>query len=123
MGAGPSSSPSPAPKAGGGGKPLTAAGTPSVNPGGRWSKFKTYSTFQRTKDIWGFGLSFFFKLWAIGQKWSYGKEGKTEAALKAKRAELVGGCGGEWAGGAAAVLGCPCMWACRCTCSQDSTPL
>lgn len=27
-------------------KPTTAAGTPYSNPGGRWSQFKTYSTFQ-----------------------------------------------------------------------------
>lgn len=27
-------------------KPTSAAGTPYANPGGRWSQFKTYSTFQ-----------------------------------------------------------------------------
>lgn len=27
-------------------KPVTAAGTPYSNPGGRWSQFKTYSVFQ-----------------------------------------------------------------------------
>lgn len=48
-------------------KDLSAAGTPYVQPGGQWSKFKTYSTFQRTWDIWRFGLTFFFKLWAINQ--------------------------------------------------------
>lgn len=46
---------------------LTAAGTPYVQPGGQWSRFKTYSTFQRTWDIWRFGLVFFFKLWSINQ--------------------------------------------------------
>ncbi|KAL3637421.1 Protein ACTIVITY OF BC1 COMPLEX KINASE 8, chloroplastic [Castilleja foliolosa] len=33
----------------------------SVAPGGRWNKFKTYSTIQRTMEIWGFVLSFVFK--------------------------------------------------------------
>lgn len=47
--------------------PTTAAGTPYVAPGGRWSQFKSYSTFQRTWDIWRFGLTFFFKLWCINQ--------------------------------------------------------
>lgn len=46
---------------------LSAEGTPYVAPGGRWSQFKTYSTFQRTWDIWRFGLAFFFKLWCINQ--------------------------------------------------------
>ncbi len=47
--------------------PTSAAGTPYVAPGGRWSQFKSYSTFQRTWDIWRFGLTFFFKLWCINQ--------------------------------------------------------
>jgi hypothetical protein len=42
---------------------LSAKGTPYAEPGGRWSQFKTYSTFQRTWEIWSFGLTFFFKLW------------------------------------------------------------
>ncbi|KAI7835637.1 hypothetical protein COHA_010468 [Chlorella ohadii] len=70
-------------------KDLSAAGTPYVQPGGQWSKFKTYSTFQRTWDIWRFGLTFFFKLWAVNQKWSYPKGGMSEAAVSAKRAELA----------------------------------
>ena len=53
-------------------KDLSAAGTPYVQPGGQWSKFKTYSTFQRTWDIWRFGLVFFFKLWAVNQVWAGG---------------------------------------------------
>lgn len=53
----------PAPRA----APTSAAGTPYVAPGGRWSQFKSYSTFQRTWDIWRFGLTFFFKLWCINQ--------------------------------------------------------
>ncbi|KAK6118404.1 hypothetical protein DH2020_047821 [Rehmannia glutinosa] len=43
----------------------------SVAPGGRWSRFKTYSTIQRTLEIWGFVLSFIFKAWLNNQKFSY----------------------------------------------------
>ncbi|MFX9847660.1 hypothetical protein ABTP16_17545, partial [Acinetobacter baumannii] len=40
----------------------------SVAPGGRWSRFKTYSTIQRTMEIWGFVLTFIFKIWLNNQK-------------------------------------------------------
>lgn len=43
----------------------------SVAPGGRWSRFKTYSTIQRTLEIWGFVISFIFKAWLNNQKFSY----------------------------------------------------
>jgi hypothetical protein len=43
----------------------------SVAPGGRWSRFKTYSTIQRTLEIWGFVLTFIFKAWLNSQKFSY----------------------------------------------------
>ncbi|KAL4376360.1 hypothetical protein GQ457_02G016940 [Hibiscus cannabinus] len=43
----------------------------SVAPGGRWSRFKTYSTIQRTLEIWGFVLTFVFKSWLNNQKFSY----------------------------------------------------
>lgn len=43
----------------------------SVTPGGRWNRFKTYSTIQRTLEIWGFVLSFIFKAWLSNQKFSY----------------------------------------------------
>ncbi len=45
---------------------------------------------QRTFDIWSFALVFFFKLWAVNQKWSYrGKEGMTPERVSAKKAELA----------------------------------
>ncbi|KAF8019093.1 hypothetical protein BT93_H3846 [Corymbia citriodora subsp. variegata] len=40
-------------------------------PGGRWSRFKTYSTIQRTLEIWGFVLTFIFRVWWSNQKFSY----------------------------------------------------
>ncbi|KAI3747423.1 hypothetical protein L6452_09880 [Arctium lappa] len=43
----------------------------SVAPGGRWSRFKTYSTIQRTCEIWGFVITFLFKVWLNNQKFSY----------------------------------------------------
>lgn len=43
----------------------------SVAPGGRWSRFKTYSTIQRTLEIWGFVLTFIFRVWLNNQKFSY----------------------------------------------------
>ncbi|KAK7350834.1 hypothetical protein VNO77_09825 [Canavalia gladiata] len=49
----------------------------AVAPGGRWSRFKTYSTIQRTLEIWGFVVTFIFKSWLNNQKFSY-KGGMTE---------------------------------------------
>lgn len=49
----------------------------SVAPGGRWNRFKTYSTIQRTLEIWGFVLTFVFKAWLNNQKFSY-RGGMTE---------------------------------------------
>lgn len=43
----------------------------SVAPGGRWSRFKTYSTIQRTLEIWGFVFTFIFRAWLNNQKFSY----------------------------------------------------
>ncbi|MFS8009454.1 hypothetical protein Hanom_Chr14g01284941 [Helianthus anomalus] len=43
----------------------------SVTPGGRWNRFKTYSTIQRTCEIWGFVLTFLFKVWFNNQKFAY----------------------------------------------------
>ena len=34
----------------------------SVAPGGRWNKFKTYSTLQRTLQIWSFVIKFIVKV-------------------------------------------------------------
>lgn len=43
----------------------------SVAPGGRWSRFKTYSTIQRTLEIWGFVLTFIVKAWWNSRKFAY----------------------------------------------------
>ncbi|KAG2651807.1 hypothetical protein PVAP13_1NG316200 [Panicum virgatum] len=43
----------------------------SVAPGGRWNRFKTYSTIQRTLEIWGFVFTFIFKAWLNNQKFTY----------------------------------------------------
>lgn len=60
----------------------------SVAPGGRWSRFKTYSTIQRTLEIWGFVLTFLFRVWYNNQKFAY-KGGMTEAKKVLKRKELA----------------------------------
>jgi predicted unusual protein kinase regulating ubiquinone biosynthesis (AarF/ABC1/UbiB family) len=67
----------------------TTTSTPYAEPGGRWSKFKSYSTIQRTLEIWTFAIQLFFKLWLVNQKWTYGKQGMTEAAVSAKKTELA----------------------------------
>jgi hypothetical protein len=43
----------------------------SVAPGGRWNRFKTYSTIQRTLEIWGFVFKFIFRSWLNNQKFTY----------------------------------------------------
>ncbi|PNW73731.1 hypothetical protein CHLRE_13g570350v5 [Chlamydomonas reinhardtii] len=70
-------------------KPTSAAGTPYANPGGRWSQFKTYSTFQRTYEIWSFAFQFAWRYALLGQKWSYGKAGMTPEAVSARKKELA----------------------------------
>ncbi|KIZ00621.1 Uncharacterized protein MNEG_7339 [Monoraphidium neglectum] len=69
----------------------TAAGTPYKNPGGRWSKFKTYSVWQRTCEIWGFAFAFAVKYFLLGQAWTYkgGKKGMTAEAVSARKSELA----------------------------------
>lgn len=70
-------------------KPLTSTkGTPYKEPGGRWGKFKSYSTFQRTWEIWSFAFTFFFKLWLVNQRWSY-RGGATDERVAARKAELA----------------------------------
>lgn len=71
--------------------PRTAAGTPYKEPGGRWSKFRSYSTFQRTWEIWSFAFSFFFRLWLVNQKWTYSKKsgGMTDATIASRKKELA----------------------------------
>ncbi|KNA18306.1 hypothetical protein SOVF_072140 [Spinacia oleracea] len=60
----------------------------SVAPGGRWSRFKTYSTIQRTLEIWGFVLTFVFRVWLSNQKFSY-KGGVTEEKKRLRRITLA----------------------------------
>ncbi|CAK7337911.1 unnamed protein product [Dovyalis caffra] len=60
----------------------------SVAPGGRWSRFKTYSTIQRTLEIWGFVLTFIFKAWLNNQKFSY-RGGMTEEKKVVRRKALA----------------------------------
>ncbi|GKV25299.1 hypothetical protein SLEP1_g34757 [Rubroshorea leprosula] len=60
----------------------------SVSPGGRWSRFKTYSTIQRTLEIWGFVLTFVFKAWLSNQKFSY-RGGMTEEKKVLRRKALA----------------------------------
>ncbi|KAF3630510.1 ABC2 isoform 3 [Capsicum annuum] len=59
----------------------------SVPPGGRWNRFKTYSTIQRTLEIWGSVFTFLFKAWLNNQKFSY-RGGMTEAK-KAERRKIL----------------------------------
>jgi len=51
-----------------------AKSTPYTAPGGRWSSFRSYSVWQRSFMIWGFAIKFFFKLWLVGKKFTYGKK-------------------------------------------------
>ncbi|OIT26860.1 PREDICTED: uncharacterized protein LOC109214760 [Nicotiana attenuata] len=59
----------------------------SVRPGGRWNRFKTYSTIQRTLEIWGSVFTFIFRAWLNNQKFSY-RGGMTEAK-KAERRKVL----------------------------------
>ncbi|KAG7034167.1 hypothetical protein SDJN02_03894 [Cucurbita argyrosperma subsp. argyrosperma] len=56
----------------------------SVAPGGRWNRFKTYSTIQRTLEIWGFVFTFIIKAWLNNQKFTY-RGGMTEEKKVARR--------------------------------------
>ncbi|CAM8883910.1 unnamed protein product [Rhodiola kirilowii] len=60
----------------------------SVAPGGRWSRFKTYSTIQRSLEIWGFVLTLIFRAWLINQKFAY-KGGITEPKKSERRKVLA----------------------------------
>lgn len=72
-------------------KDRTAAGTPYKAPGGSWSKFKTYSVWQRTCEIWAFALSFAWKYFLLGRKWTYKKKegGMSPAAVSQRKKELA----------------------------------
>ncbi|AQK71981.1 ATATH13 [Zea mays] len=60
----------------------------SVAPGGRWNRFKTYSTIQRTLEIWGFVFTFIFKAWLNNQKFTY-RGGMTEEKKIMRRKVLA----------------------------------
>ncbi|XP_042498267.1 protein ACTIVITY OF BC1 COMPLEX KINASE 8, chloroplastic-like [Macadamia integrifolia] len=60
----------------------------SVAPGGRWNRFKTYSTIQRTLEIWSFVLTFLFKAWLNNQKFMY-RGGMTEEKKTLKQRSLA----------------------------------
>lgn len=60
----------------------------SVTPGGRWNRFKTYSTIQRTLEIWGFVFAFILKAWLNNQKFSY-RGGMTEEKRLIRRKTLA----------------------------------
>ncbi|KAF7834230.1 protein ACTIVITY OF BC1 COMPLEX KINASE 8, chloroplastic [Senna tora] len=60
----------------------------AVAPGGRWSRFRTYSTIQRTLEIWGFVLTFIIKAWWNNQKFSY-RGGMTEEKKTLRRKALA----------------------------------
>ncbi|CAD5180377.1 unnamed protein product [Musa acuminata subsp. malaccensis] len=61
----------------------------SVAPGGRWNRFRTYSTIQRTLEIWGFVFAFLFKTWLNDQKFSYRGRGMTEEKKVLRRKALA----------------------------------
>lgn len=62
----------------------------SVAPGGRWSRFKTYSTIQRTLEIWGFVITFIFRVWLNNQKFSYKGRSVTKAYFGALGMSSIG---------------------------------
>ncbi|EES05306.1 hypothetical protein BDA96_04G201600 [Sorghum bicolor] len=65
-----------------------SSGEVSVAPGGRWNRFKTYSTIQRTLEIWGFVFTFIFKAWLNNQKFTY-RGGITEEKKIMRRKVLA----------------------------------
>lgn len=60
----------------------------SVAPGGRWNRFKKYSTIHRSMEIWGTLVTFLFKAWFDNQKFTY-KGGITEEKQKERRKVLA----------------------------------
>ncbi|KAL1567979.1 hypothetical protein AAHA92_03392 [Salvia divinorum] len=63
----------------------------SIAPGGRWNRFKTYSTIQRTLEIWGFVLGFIFKAWLSNQKFSYRGDAPSMCRRNDRGKEISGG--------------------------------
>ena len=53
-----------------------AGASPYRAPGGRWGKFRRYSVWQRTFEIWSFAIAFLFRLWLSGRKFTYGKQAR-----------------------------------------------
>ncbi|GBG69347.1 hypothetical protein CBR_g4041 [Chara braunii] len=60
----------------------------SVSPGGRWNRFKTYSTIQRTFEIWSFVVKFAVKWWLNQKKFMY-RGGMTPEKQKDRRKALA----------------------------------
>lgn len=60
----------------------------SVAPGGRWNQFKTYSTLQRSIEIWAFVFAFAIRAWLLNQKFMY-RGGITEEKKKKRRLALA----------------------------------
>ncbi|KAL6785821.1 AKC4 [Auxenochlorella protothecoides x Auxenochlorella symbiontica] len=65
------------------------AANPYSSPGGKWSRLQSYSTIQRTWDIWSFAISFAVRLWWSGKKLAYRRTGMTPEAVSAKKTELA----------------------------------
>lgn len=55
---------------------MGAGATPYRAPGGRWGKFRRYSVWQRTFEIWSFAFGFLFRLWLSSRKFTYGKQAR-----------------------------------------------
>ncbi|CAG9466104.1 unnamed protein product [Pedinophyceae sp. YPF-701] len=67
-----------------------ATGSPYRNPGGKWNRFKGYSTWQRTLEIWTFAFSFLFRYWRIGRAFHYKKKGgMTKENVSAERRKVA----------------------------------
>ncbi|KAL8143483.1 hypothetical protein V2J09_016515 [Rumex salicifolius] len=60
----------------------------SASPRGRWSRFETYSTIERTFEIWGCVLTFIVRAWLNNQKLSY-VGGMTEEKKISRRKALA----------------------------------
>eukprot|EP00898_Chlorokybus_atmophyticus_P004377 jgi/Chlat1/4940/Chrsp31S04787 len=67
---------------------LKAAAVVAEAAGGKWNRFKTYGTLQRSFEIWKFVASFFIKNFLIKQKWTY-KGGMTPAKQSERRSILA----------------------------------
>jgi predicted unusual protein kinase regulating ubiquinone biosynthesis (AarF/ABC1/UbiB family) len=67
-----------------------ARGTPYASPsGGNWTKFKSYSTFRRTWQIWSFAFAFAVRYFALKLRFTYGRAGMTPEAVISRRSKLA----------------------------------